>query len=92
MPRCCSLLRGGDRRSHHLVILGLLAATFTAQLITGPRSTGHPAAPAVQHTNAIVVVCILSGIARSWELIGGQRIRIASGNPRATRPPATDRR
>lgn len=75
-----SLIRGGHRCSHDLLILTLLAVTFTAQLITGLRNTGHPAAPALQHTTAIIIViCFLTGIARSWELIGGQRIGIAGG-------------
>jgi hypothetical protein len=75
-----SLIRRGDRSGNDLSILGLLAVTFTAQLITGLRNIGDPAAPAVQHTAAIIiVVCFLSGIARAWELIGGQRIGIAGG-------------
>ena len=75
-----SLIRRGDRRGNDLSILGLLAVTFTAQLITGLRNIGDPAAPAVQHTAAIIiVVCFLSGIARAWELIGGQRVGIAGG-------------
>ena len=73
-----SLIRGHDRRGHNLMILGLLALTLTAQLTVGLRNTGHPATPAVQQTTAvIIVICFLTGIARSWELIGGQQIGIA---------------
>ena len=72
-----SLVGGGDRSARDFVILGLLTVTFGAQLLTGLCNTGHPAALGVQQTIAIIVViCFLSGIARSWELIGGPRIGV----------------
>jgi hypothetical protein len=75
-----AVVRRPERRSHHLVILGMLLTTFAAQVITGLRNTDHSSAAGVQQTVAIlVVVCFLSGIARSWELLGGQRTGIAGG-------------
>jgi hypothetical protein len=72
-----SLVRSGRRDGHDIVILGLLSLTFTAELIAGLCNTDHPAAQGVQHTVAfIILVCFLTGIARSWELIGGRRITL----------------
>ncbi|MBV9817808.1 MAG: hypothetical protein JOZ07_05595 [Solirubrobacterales bacterium] len=74
-----SLVGGTGDRTRDVLILGLLAATFTAELIVGLRSTAAPAAPATQQAIAIlIVVCFLSGITRSWELIGGQPIGLAA--------------
>jgi hypothetical protein len=59
-----------------LFLVGL-AATLVIQLIQGvdvlaqPRDTN-----AVQTIAALVVVCALIGIARSWELIGGPEIAL----------------
>jgi hypothetical protein len=65
------------RDGHNMVILGLLSLTFIAELIAGLCNTDHPAAQGVQHTVAsIILVCFLTGIARSWELIGGRRITL----------------
>jgi hypothetical protein len=69
-----SIAGGGDQHPQDFVILGLLAVTFTAQLITGIANMNDPAAPAVQQTIAIIIVgCFVIGIHRSWGLIGGQR-------------------
>ena len=72
-----SLARSGRRSGHDVVILGLLALTFIAELIAGLRNAAHPAGQSAQHTVAIIIlVCFLTGIARSWELIGGRRITL----------------
>ena len=72
-----SLARSGRRNGHDVVILGLLSLTFVSELITGLLSAADPAGQSVQHTVAIIIlVCFLTGIARSWELIGGRRITL----------------
>jgi len=72
-----SLVPSGRRTGHDVVILGLLALTFCAELIAGLRNASAPAAQGVQHAVAIIIlICFLTGIARSWELIGGRRITL----------------
>ncbi len=73
-----SLIRVGEHRGDNLMILGLLAVTFTAQLITGLRKAGQPAAPAAQHTSAIItVICFPQ---RDRAVVGADRRPADSGS------------
>jgi hypothetical protein len=59
-----------------LFLVGL-AATLVIQLIQGMDVLAQPHdTNAVQTIAAVVVVCALIGIARSWELIGGPEIAL----------------
>lgn len=52
-----------------------LAITFGVQLVFGLRVILHPHnANAVDGVAVLVIVCLLIGIGRSWELIGGPSI------------------
>lgn len=54
-----------------------LIVTFVIQLVQGAEVIAHPADTGAMNTiAALVVVCFLIGIARSWELIGGPAIGI----------------
>jgi hypothetical protein len=57
------------------LFLAGLAATLVIQLTLGLDVLAHPRdSSAVQTIAALVIVCALIGIARSWELIGGPEI------------------
>lgn len=61
-----------------LFLVGL-AVTFGFQLFYAVRLVSRPGNTSAAHTIAIlVVVCFLIGIARSWELIGGPSIGLAT--------------
>jgi hypothetical protein len=61
-----------------LFLLGL-AVTLLVQLSAGVRLILHPRETGpVQTIAVIVIVCLLVGIARSWELIGGPSIGLRS--------------
>jgi hypothetical protein len=61
------------------LFLGGLAVALIVQLEAGVRLILHPHnTGAVQTVAVIVIVCLLIGIARSWELIGGPSIALRS--------------
>jgi hypothetical protein len=50
---------------------------FVAQLISGIRLMGHThRSDLVQDLADLVIFCLLYGIARSWELIGGPQVGV----------------
>lgn len=72
-------LRGEPRTLRDVLFLATLVAGFIAQLIFGLRVSARPGDLDAQKTIAIlVVVFLLNGIARSWELIGGPTVGIRS--------------
>jgi hypothetical protein len=53
------------------------AVLFVAQLISGIRLMGHThRSDLVQDLADLVIFCLLYGIARSWELIGGPQVGV----------------
>ena len=73
-----SLIRAHQVRQAKLgdvVFLLLLVVTFVIQVIQGVQVIAQPGNSGDVNTiAALVVVCFLIGIARSWELIGGPSI------------------
>jgi hypothetical protein len=76
-----SLIRRRQVRSsvHDAVFLAGLVITFAVQFIQAIDLITRPGDTSAVDTIAIlVIVCFLVGIARSWELIGGPSIGLAS--------------
>jgi hypothetical protein len=62
-------------QSQDLLMLVLMASTFTVQLAVGFSHSSDPGTLGVQHTIAIIiVVSFLSGISRAWELTGARQL------------------
>jgi hypothetical protein len=68
-----------------------LAVTFVLQLLEGLAATRHPEHVGdVRALSILVIVCFLIGISRSWVLIGGPSIGIASELGALVRKRASD--
>ena len=77
LPRRGALRRLRRDTAHDALFLLGLSVTFVVQLIQGADVIAQPDnSGAVNTIAALVVVCFLIGIARSWELIGGPSVGI----------------
>jgi hypothetical protein len=77
--RLVPLARDGEVRARELSFLAGLAVTFVIQLVAGLELNSDPHQSSALHVICVlVVVCFLIGIARTWELVGGPRVRVFS--------------
>jgi hypothetical protein len=78
-------------KARDALFLVSLAVTFVLQLLEGLAATRHPEHVGdVRALSILVIVCFLIGISRSWVLIGGPSIGIASELGALVRKRASD--